>query len=85
MMINDLVCARWQVQMGNDPTQDPHDVLEDAKNYWKDPAQAGEVCALIRHQGSLWYPNPTESLEFEWKVSMEEARTLCKNNGSEFK
>jgi hypothetical protein len=68
-MIKDLVVARWLKLMSDDPSQDPRPVLSSCQTYWHDPAQAATVNALVQHQGSLYYSNPT-TLTFEFLVPL---------------
>ncbi len=68
-MLKDLVVARWLKLMADDPSQDPQAVLESCQKYWNDPAQAATVNALVSHQGSLYYSNPT-TLTFEFLVPL---------------
>jgi hypothetical protein len=72
IMVQDLIAARWQTQMAEDPTQDPQAVLTAATAYWNDAAQARMVNALVQHEGSLLYPDPN-SLDFEFAVSLDQA------------
>lgn len=65
-MVRDLVVSRWLKLMADDATQDPHAVLKHAQAYWADPARAGTVSALVRHQGSLYYSDP-HTLTFEFR------------------
>ncbi|MBI1374401.1 MAG: hypothetical protein GC159_16915 [Phycisphaera sp.] len=82
IMKEDLVVARWQHLMAQDPTQDPKTVLADCNSYWRDDAHAATVCKLVRHEGSLWYPDPN-SLEFQFKVSLDEAAAICQKNNNQ--
>jgi hypothetical protein len=72
IMIQDLIVARWQKVMSDDPSQDPQLVLKDATAYWNSPAHSAQVNALVQHQGSLLYPDPN-SLDFEFAVSLDQA------------
>ena len=68
-MIADLAVAGWLKRMSDDPTQDPQAALAASQSYWKDPAQAATVGALVQHQGSLKYSDPT-TLAFEFLVPL---------------
>ena len=68
-MIKDLVVARWLKSMSDNPAQDPSAVLKDSQKYWSDPAQAPTVTALVNHQGSLKYSDPT-TLTFEFLIPL---------------
>ena len=68
-MIKDLTVARWLMTMSDDPSRTPKTVLQDSKVYWNDPANAAVVDALVQHQGSLYYSNPT-TLTFEFLVPL---------------
>ncbi len=82
VMQKDLIVARWQKVMADDPSQNPQTVLSDCTAYWSDPARAAEICALVQHQGSLSYPNPN-SLNFQFNVSLELAASFCKTNNND--
>lgn len=82
VMAGDLVVCRWQKEMADDPTQDPVAVLKACTAYWSDPAQAGQICALARHQASLYYASPT-SLAFTYRTSLADAATFCGANGNQ--
>lgn len=75
-MIKDLVVARWQMEMGRNPTQDPGQVLQSCNDYWKAPEQQSKVCELVLHQGSLSYPDPN-SLSFKFNLSSSDAAIRC--------
>lgn len=76
IMVDDLIIAGWLCRMVKDPTQDPKPVLDACRDYWESPDQAAQVCALVRHEGSLLYPDPS-SLKFEFGVTMNEAADIC--------
>lgn len=82
VMKTDLIVARWQKVMAEDPSQNPQTVLNDCTAYWSDPARAAEICALVQHQGSLSYPDPN-SLKFQFNVSLELAAGFCKTNNND--
>jgi hypothetical protein len=82
VMIKDLVVTRWQALMAEHPDRSPEAVLADCARYWNDPARAGQVCALTRHQASLYYADPT-SLEFTFSTSMDAAATFCAGHGNQ--
>jgi len=82
VMVQDLIVARWQHRMAEDPTQDPHSVLQECTAYWEHPDQAGEICALVQHEGSLLYPDPN-SLHFEFRLTMDEARDICSRSDND--
>jgi hypothetical protein len=77
LMTQDLIVARWQKVMSDDPSQDPQAVLADATRHWSDPARAAEICALVQHEGSLLYPDP-RSLDFHFRLTMAQASDFCK-------
>jgi hypothetical protein len=81
VMRSDLIVARWQKVMADDPSRDPQAVLADCTAYWTDPARATAVCALTRHQGSLHYPDPA-SLAFRFDQSLEDATSACRASGN---
>jgi hypothetical protein len=81
-MKEDLATIGWQIAMAKDPSQDPVAVYNDSRSHWDAPEQAATVCQLVQYQASLWYPDP-KSLEFTWKLSMDEAASLCANSGND--
>jgi hypothetical protein len=78
-IIKDLVVARWQVLMARDPSRDPRAVLDECNAYWADPERNGDICSLILHQGSLYYPDQN-SLQFRYRWTLEQARSICYPN-----
>lgn len=82
VMIKDLIVTRWQALMAEHPTEKPGDVLDDCTTYWNSPAQAGQVCALTRHQASLYYADPT-SLAFTFPTSLDDAAAFCATHGNQ--
>lgn len=82
IMTTDLIVARWQVIMAGDPSQDPQTVLNACTAYWNDSVQAGKICALVRRQGSLSYPDG-ESLKYCFTVSLEQAAACCSAHGND--
>jgi hypothetical protein len=78
----DLVVARWQVVMSEDPSLDPVAVLGDCTTYWHDPARVAQICALVQHQGSLSYPD-AGSLSFRFDRTLEQAAALCASSGNQ--
>jgi hypothetical protein len=82
VMIQDLIVARWQKVMADDPTRDPDAVLAECTTYWHEPQRAAQICALVQHQGSLSYPDP-KSLDFKFNLTLKQAADVCakiKNN-----
>jgi hypothetical protein len=86
-MVKDLVIARWQKMMADQPSYKPGDALREATEYWDEPERRHEVATLVLHQGSLWYPcldegkDPTlqdpQTLSFQWKLSHDDAEALA--------
>jgi hypothetical protein len=68
--------------MAADPTQDPKTVLDACVAYWADPSRAGTICALTRHQASLYYASP-ESLQFTYPTSLDDAAAFCATHGNQ--
>jgi hypothetical protein len=81
VMQSDLVVARWQKIMSDDPSQDPQAVLKDCTSYWSDPKRAPEICALTKHQGSLFYSNPV-TLQYTFKLTLAQGAAFCKANAN---
>jgi len=81
-MKEDLAIVGWQVAMARDPSQDPVEVYNTCKSHWDAPEQQATVCQLVQYQASLWYPDP-KSLNFTWKLTMEQAAELCAASGND--
>lgn len=81
IMCGDLAIARWQKTMADDPSQDPQAVLDSCTAYWNGPARAAQVCALARHQASLFYSDPV-SLAYSFKTSLAEGAAFCASNAN---
>lgn len=81
IMRGDLAITRWQKLMADDPSQPPQDVLTACTTYWNDSARAAEVCALARHQASLFYSDPV-SLAYEYRISIQQAAAFCGANAN---
>jgi hypothetical protein len=79
IMAQDLIVARWQKVMADDPSRDPQAVLSECTKYWHDSKRAAQICALVQHQGSLCYPDP-KSLNFQFNLSLDQAAAFCKKN-----
>ena len=77
-MVEDLTVVRWQLQMAEDPSQDPHRVFAQCRDYWRqrDTARDRLLCSLVQHQGSLYYSSP-ESLDYRFNKSMQQAEDFC--------
>ncbi len=81
LMVQDLIAARWLANMADDPSQNPQTVLTAATAYWNDPAQAAAVCALVQHEGSLYYQNQSPA-EFSFPTSLAQGAAFCQANGN---
>lgn len=55
VMQDDLAVTYWQVKMAENPAQDPWAVVKVGRDFWKQPEQLLDVCALIWRQASLRY------------------------------
>jgi hypothetical protein len=87
-MVQDLIVARWQVLMAQDPSQDAEKVLSACTQYWQHPDQKHAVCALVRYQGSLFYPDPSNPdprarYGFTFKVDQAKAGEICAKSGDD--
>lgn len=80
IMVQDLIAARWQIAMSADPTQDPAAVLATCTAYWNDPAQAPLICAMVQHEGTLFYPTGTPAV-FTFKTSLAQGTAFCAAHG----
>lgn len=63
VMQQDLVAARWQVLMAQNPGTDPKAVLSDCVTHWANPQLRGRICELTYEQA--------------FNKTPEEARQLC--------
>lgn len=79
VMRKDLIVTRWQKVLTDDPTLDPQEVLDDCTAYWEDHSRQAEICALVRHQGSLTYSDPV-TLKFHFATSLKHAAEFCQTN-----
>ncbi len=52
VMQQDLIAARWQMDMGNNPAQSAQTVLDNAQSYWNSGNQTAQICSLTRQQAS---------------------------------
>ncbi len=76
IMVQDLIAARWQLTMANDPSQDPSAVLAACTAYWSNAAQAPVVCEMVQHEGTLFYPTGTPAV-FTFKTSLAQGASFC--------
>ncbi len=90
-MTRDLIVVGWQVLMAKNPDRDPDDAFREAADRWQtgsgEPKRRATQCALVRHQGSLLYPNtgnpdPKVALQFTFRLSMDQAAALCAASGN---
>jgi len=65
----DLAVAGWLKAMSDDPSQDPAATWTTLQNYWAAAAQTPTVNALVQHQGSLFYKDPT-TLAFQFNTPL---------------
>ncbi len=79
-MKKDLVVARWLKSMAEFPNQSPKTALKDAQSYWSDPAQNDVIKALVNHQGSLTYSDPT-TLAFNFAVPLNLPKSVPGTRG----
>ncbi|HZI04186.1 MAG TPA: hypothetical protein VEZ71_09205 [Archangium sp.] len=82
IMVQDLIAARWQLQMAADPSLDPSAVLEECVAYWQSPKRQAEVCAQVLHQGSLITEGP-QGDRFRFGMSLQEAQAQCAAHGND--
>lgn len=81
IMIQDLIAARWQMMMASDPSQNPQTVLAACTAYWNTPPQAPAICALVQHEGTLFYPTGTPAV-FTFKTSLAQGASFCQANSN---
>lgn len=76
-MTNDLAVTRWQNSLWKNPKLDPAAEWKRCLTYWRKPEQLDTVYALVLHQGSLWYPDPT-SLQFTFRLTLDDVQARAK-------
>ncbi len=81
IMVQDLIAARWQLAMAANPAQDPQAALTACTQYWTDPAQAPTICALVQHEGTLFYPTGNPAV-FTFNTSLAQGATFCQANSN---
>ena len=83
VMQDDLAVTRWQVSMAEDPSQNPWDVINAGKQYWRHEDQLMDVCALIWRQASLYYaPDDPLGNHFTFNITdWKEARQQIEESG----
>ncbi len=81
LMMQDLVAARWQLMMAEDPSLDPQNALASCTSFWSDPAQAATICAMVQHEGTLFYPTGTPAV-FTFKTSLAQGASFCQANAN---
>ncbi len=81
IMQQDLVAARWQMVMATDPSQDSAAVLANCTSYWNAPAQAATICAMVQHEGTLFYPTGTPAV-FTFNTSLAQGALFCEENAN---
>ncbi len=78
LMLQDLIVARWQTLMADNPSQNPGVVLSKCTQFWLDPKQKPRICALVQHQGSMKFEGRDAAYKFE--KSLEEAIDFCSSH-----
>lgn len=83
LMQQDLIAAKWQVLMAENPEASVGDTLFEATSYALGDPLKTAVCGLTRHQGSLQYPeNYEETYEFSFNIGYPmPAIMLCQGDG----
>ena len=81
IMVQDLIAARWQMIMADDPSQDPQLALASCAAYWAAPAQAAMICAMVQHEGTLFYPSGNPDM-FTFNTSLAQAATFCQTHSN---
>ncbi len=76
IMTQDLAAAQWQLAMANDPTQDPATVMATCVAHWNNPTQAAAICAMVQHEGTLFYPTGTPAV-FTFNTSLQQGAAFC--------
>ena len=81
IMVQDLIAARWQMTMAMDPSQNSQAALTACTQFWTTPAQAAAICAMVQHEGTLFYPTGTPAV-FTFNTSLEAGATFCQANAN---
>ena len=76
IMVQDLAAARWQLAMADNVGQDPVAALAACTEYWTAPAQAATVCAMVQHEGTLFYPTGDPAV-FTFNTSLAQGAAFC--------
>lgn len=81
LMVLDLIAARWQMQMAADPRRykDSHNLIDECTAYWNDPAQQETICAMVRHQGTM-YTDSAGVGAFGFRTSYSRAKSECQSH-----
>ncbi len=81
IMQQDLIAARWQIAMAANPSQSPTDALAACAAYWQAPAQAATICAMVQHEGTLFYPTGNPAY-FTFKTTLTQGAAFCAANSN---
>ena len=81
IMVQDLIAARWQITMAANPSQDSQAALTACTQYWTAPAQAATICALVQHEGTLFYPTGNPAV-YTFNTSLAQGASFCQANAN---
>ena len=81
IMQQDLIAARWQIVMAADPSQDSQAALDACTVYWQAAAQAAAICAMVQHEGTLFYPTGNPAT-FTFNTSLAQGASFCQANSN---
>ena len=81
IMVQDLIAARWQMTMAGNPSQDSQAALTACTQYWTAPAQAATICALVQHEGTLFYPTGNPAV-YTFNTSLAQGASFCQANAN---
>jgi hypothetical protein len=81
LMLQDLIAARWQTRMAENPSKDPGVALAECTQFWLDPQNKLRICMLVQHQGSMKFEGSDGDYKFE--KSLEDANDFCSKHRSD--
>lgn len=67
--------------MATDPSQDPAVVLSACTSSWSAPAQAATICAMVQHEGTLFYPAGIPAV-YTLNTSLAQGAAFCQANAN---
>ncbi len=81
LMQQDLIVARWQTLMAENPSKDPGVVLAECTRFWLDRQNKQKICMLVQHQGSMTFEG--RDGDYKFKKSLKDAFKFCRDHKDE--